>query len=239
MSEEQYKPEVYTYSFKIDVLTSLNDISLKAKALNFLGVTTAEDSVTLYNIESVDIKKQPYLFYMFEIRKEEIKMSYSVIPDQSQTERKLKVTKVLLDILVFFKEDLKIENPPFFSFLSSAIQDFLSSIPQNYETLFGKYDSLLENYKTLSKSLTTLELTNKDLSLKVTELLKLKNELEARLKKLETLSDETLILKIQEWLETHNNTIDIGEFAKIYKVPEARVEEILNKMISMGYIQPA
>jgi len=235
---EERKPVVYSYSIPAKILTSLNSISLKLKTLNFLGVSQKEESLVVYNIESRDLKKEPYLFYIFEFKKDGIEINYSVIPDTSPKQRRLIIAKVLLDILVLLKEDLEVDSSKLYSFLSSSIQDFLSAIPQNYEILFGKYDSLLESYKDLQKSLLSLQNSNKMLSLKVTELLEKNAELEARTKKLETLSDEVLMLKVQDWLQTHNGTINIGEFSAFYKVPESRVEEILNKMISLGYIQP-
>jgi hypothetical protein len=235
---EEKKPVVYSFFIHTKILTSINDISLKLKTLNFLGVSQKDDSLTVYNIETRDLKKEPYLFYIFEFKKDGIEINYSVIPDISPKQRRLVVAKALLDILVLLKDDIEVDPPEFYSFLSSSIQDFLSAVPQNYETLFGKYDSLLESYKDLQRNLFSLQNSNKVLSLKVTELLEKNAELEARIKKLETLSDEVLMLKVQDWLQTHNGTINIGEFSALYKVPESRVEEILNKMISLGYIQP-
>jgi hypothetical protein len=235
---EERKPVVYSFFIPAKIVSSLNDISLKLKTLNFLGVSQKEDSLVVYNIETKDIKKEPYLFYIFEFKKEGIEINYSVIPDISPKQRRLVIAKVLLDILVILKEDVEVDSAKLYSFISSSIQDFLSSIPQNYETLFGKYDSLLESYKELQRNLLSFQNSNKMLSLKITELLEKNAELEARIRKLETLSDEVLMLKIQDWLQTHNGTIDIGEFSAVYKVPETRVEEILNKMISLGYIQP-
>jgi len=235
---EERKPVVYSFFIPAKIVSSLNDISLKLKTLNFLGTSQKEDSLVVYNIETKDIKKEPYLFYIFEFKKEGIEINYSVIPDISPKQRRLVVAKVLLDILVILKEDVEVDSAKLYSFISSSIQDFLSSIPQNYETLFGKYDSLLESYKELQRNLLSFQNSNKMLSLKITELLEKNAELEARIRKLETLSDEVLMLKIQDWLQTHNGTIDIGEFSAVYKVSETRVEEILNKMISLGYIQP-
>ena len=42
---------------------------------------------------------------------------------------------------------------------------------------------------------------------------------------------------VQDWIEVHSSSIDVGEFSKTYKVPEPRIEQILNKMVSMGYLE--
>ena len=68
--------------------------------------------------------------------------------------------------------------------------------------------------------------------------LKKENEqLKGRLKELENYSDDSLMVIVQEWIESHDNTIDINEFAKNYKIIQSRVEQILNKMVTSGYIE--
>ena len=45
------------------------------------------------------------------------------------------------------------------------------------------------------------------------------------------------MVMVQEWLESHDNTIDVNEFSTSYKIIPPRVEQILNKMVSLGYIE--
>jgi DNA-binding IclR family transcriptional regulator len=42
---------------------------------------------------------------------------------------------------------------------------------------------------------------------------------------------------VQDWLEAHDATIDINAFAKNFKMSTTRVEQILNSMVSLGYIE--
>jgi DNA-binding IscR family transcriptional regulator len=42
--------------------------------------------------------------------------------------------------------------------------------------------------------------------------------------------------KIQSWLSEHGYEINISDFARINKVSEARVEQVLNKMVREGYV---
>ena len=58
-----------------------------------------------------------------------------------------------------------------------------------------------------------------------------------RLKVLETYSDNSLMVIVQEWLDAHDDSIDVNEFAKNYKISPTRVEQILNKMVTLGYIE--
>ena len=58
-----------------------------------------------------------------------------------------------------------------------------------------------------------------------------------RLKVLETYSDNSLMVIVQDWLDAHDDSIDVNEFAKNYKISPTRVEQILNKMVTLGYIE--
>ena len=51
------------------------------------------------------------------------------------------------------------------------------------------------------------------------------------------ISDKTLAVKIQEWIAEHDGSIDVTEFAKVYGVSEARVEQVLNYLVTNGYLE--
>ena len=38
-------------------------------------------------------------------------------------------------------------------------------------------------------------------------------------------------------MQEHNGAINIPEFSKVYKVAESRVEEMLNRLVSEGYLE--
>ena len=61
--------------------------------------------------------------------------------------------------------------------------------------------------------------------------------MKVRLSELEKLSEETLRAKLQEWVMEHNGSINISEFARVYKVNETRIEEVLNRLVNEGYLE--
>ncbi|MFH0817278.1 MAG: hypothetical protein V1909_01455, partial [Candidatus Micrarchaeota archaeon] len=63
------------------------------------------------------------------------------------------------------------------------------------------------------------------------------DDLTIRVREAEAYSDEVLIGKIQQWLKEHKNEINIFEFAKIFKVSETRVEQVLSKMVNDGILE--
>ena len=62
---------------------------------------------------------------------------------------------------------------------------------------------------------------------------KLKEDLSA----LQKYSDQALMNMIMDWIEVHNSTIDVGEFSKTYNIVQPRIEQILDKMVSQGYLE--
>ena len=42
--------------------------------------------------------------------------------------------------------------------------------------------------------------------------------------------------KLQEWIADHNGEINVIEFSKVNKVPEAKIEQVLNRLVAEGYL---
>ncbi|MEM2138510.1 MAG: hypothetical protein QW568_05465, partial [Candidatus Anstonellaceae archaeon] len=103
--------------------------------------------------------------------------------------------------------------------------------------LFSLYDNLKTEAASLQKKVGDLSNSNATLSKENYELKSKNDELTIKLKSLETLSDPVLSLKIQEWLSEHKGEINIADFSKVYNVPETRVEQMLNKLVTEGYLE--
>jgi cell shape-determining protein MreC len=150
--------------------------------------------------------------------------------------RKLHVIKVLLSILSLVSDVYQVKESEFFQYVDSAIDDVLNSLSQSYSSLFNNYDSLFNDYRELNRLNLELSASNKQLAVQAQQLSKENKELRDKLKQLEAYSDESLMVMVEDWLEAHDNAIDINEFANNYKLSPTRVEQILNKMVSLGYI---
>ena len=89
----------------------------------------------------------------------------------------------------------------------------------------------------LKKKVSRFTEENQALLAKNYELKSKNDEMLLRLKSLETMSDETLKTKVQTWISEHNGEINVIEFSKTYAVVETKVEEILNRLVSEGYLE--
>ena len=62
------------------------------------------------------------------------------------------------------------------------------------------------------------------------------DKLNLRIRKLEGLTNETLKEELLIWLKNHRGKINVSEFANIYNITPARVEEGLDMLLKEGYI---
>ena len=143
---------------------------------------------------------------------------------------------MLLNVLSLISDQYTVENKELFQYIDSSLDSGLGSIEQNYSALFNRYDYLFNEYRGIKKMNVELIAANRTMTFQTEQLTKEKESLQSRLQELEKYSDEAMMGMVQDWLESHDSTIDINEFATLYKVSPTRIEQILNRMVSLGYI---
>ncbi len=209
---------------------SISNIALFSAHLN-------PDNIIMFRVESRDLQKKPFLFTIIYFNKDSIEIKYSIAFDASKKLRRLSIMKDFLGIFSTITDAYQIEIKELFRHLDSMIDDVLNSLSQNYSTLFNNYDAMFNEYNELKKINLDLAASNKSLAASGMVLEQKNKELTEKLKSLEIYSDESLMVMVEEWIEAHGNSIDINEFAKSYKLLPPRVEQILNKMVSLGYLE--
>ena len=237
MPEEEIVPKMEEISFVGQLNGKLEDLLAKVSQIPTLASKIENGKLLLTRVESRDIHKKPFLFFLFEISESGIEVIYSIAPDTSVKMRRLFVLRNLLSVLSIISDSFKIDEKKFYQYLDSAIDDVLNSLSQNYSSLFNSYDALLTEYRELKRLNLELSAANRNLTIQTSQLSEENKKLKEELEALQTYSDESLMAMVEDWIESHNNSIDVDEFAKTYKIASPRVEQILNKMVSLGYIE--
>ncbi len=237
MPEEEIVPKMEEVSFVGQLNGKLEDLLAKVSQIPTLASKIENGKLLVTRIESRDIHKKPFLFFLFEISESGIEVIYSIAPDTSVKMRRLFVLRNLLSVLSIISDSFKIDEKKFYQYLDSAIDDVLNSLSQNYSSLFNSYDALLTEYRELKRLNLELGAANRNLTIQTSQLSEENKKLKEELEALQTYSDESLMAMVEDWIESHNNSIDVDEFAKTYKITSPRVEQILNKMVSLGYIE--
>ncbi|MDE1873663.1 MAG: hypothetical protein KGI04_00900 [Candidatus Micrarchaeota archaeon] len=236
-SAAEAEPKVEQVEFPGRLLTSVDDVKQKLSGIPFYTLQAGAGGLEIARVESRNIHKKPFLFYIIDIGSSSLKLTYSIVPGSSERLRRAEVIRNLASLLSVVSESFKIDDSKFFQYVDSVLGSLMEGLSQSYSTLFNKYDALLNEYVEAKKLLRELESSNRNLTIQTSKLSEDTKALTAQLKSLETYSDEALMSMVQEWIEVHNSSVDIGEFSKTYKVPEPRIEQILDKMVSMGYIE--
>ncbi len=230
------EPKTESLEVKARLTGSLDEIYKRLSSLQLFIVEKPQKSIRILRIESRDMQKRPFLFFIIELSADNATINYAIAPDSSPKIRRLYVLKTMISIISLISDIYSIDDSEIFQYLDSAIDDVLNSITQGYSTLFNNYDSLFNEYRELKRLNIELEASNKNLSVQTLQLSDENKSMAERLKALESYSDSSLMVMVEEWLESHDGSIDINEFAKNYKMNPTRVEQILNKMVTMGYI---
>ena len=230
-------PKLEEIAFPGSVSTSLAQIKDKVSAIPFFSSKLSDDELTIARIESRNIRKKPFLFQIVRLRPEGLSVVYSIAPDTSEKMRRLSVIKNVASVLSMLSGHYKVDESKFFQYIDSAIDDLLNGISQNYSALFNRYDSLISEYREIKRVNVELSASNRNLTIQATQASDNAKTLTEQLKQLQTYSDEALMAMVQDWIESHNNSIEVNDFAQGYKLPVPRIEQILDKMVSLGYLE--
>ena len=231
------EPNVDMFSFSGTMKGSFDDLSKRLSTLQNFSLKKIPNGIMLYYVESRDIQKKPFLFQIIKFSNSNVEVDYSILKDSSEKLRKLHVLRGFIGIISLITDIFIIDTVSLFQYIDSAIDDTVSSLSKSYSVLFNNYDSLLAEYREMRRLNVELSSSNKNLTVESARLNTENEQLKGRLKELENYSDESLMVIVQDWIESHDNTIDINEFSKTYKVVQPRVEQILNKMVTSGYIE--
>jgi hypothetical protein len=230
------EPKTEGLTLKASLKGSFEEIAKRLSDLQTISIENTGTQLNIVNIGSRDIQKRPFLFVVFELKKDSIDVSYTVAVGSGPKLRRITVIKEMLSMLSLITDLYSVDDSGLFQYLDSAIDELTGSMSQSYSSLFNSYDSIFGEYKELKKMNIELAASNKNLTVQALQLSDDNKRLEARLKELEGYSDQSLMVMVEEWLESHSNEIDVNEFARTYKLTPTRVEEILNSMVSLGYI---
>ncbi|MCX8200080.1 MAG: hypothetical protein N3G76_01285 [Candidatus Micrarchaeota archaeon] len=200
-------------------------------------IADVKDSIAIIKIDSRDIDGVPYLFSILYLHPDSIEMMYTVTPETSMRKRQLELLRYTTNILVLLKDAYEVDLASYMQVLDVFLAEIREFATSDYEKLYTKYDALLTKIEELEQQNARLRESNEKLSKDMLELRDERNELKLRVDELEKFSDDALMLKIQDWIREHAGEINIGDFCKIYKVGESRVEQVLNKMVREGYLE--
>jgi DNA-binding transcriptional ArsR family regulator len=236
--EKPSAPDVGALRINAKLNGSFDDVERALLPVEKGEVAKTKEGVSFAYVETKDLNGIPVLFFIINFKKDGMDILYSIPQNTTPSKRKWEVTKKLLSIIMLLRDIYSIDTKDIVGLVDMVIKDLDAYATQDYSRLYSEYDKLRNEIKRLNRRIVVLSEENERLVRENYELNSKNDELILKIKKLETLSPETLRERIQDWLREHNGEINIGEFARVYSVPEALVEEQLNKLVKEGFITP-
>jgi hypothetical protein len=235
--EAEVEPKIEQVEFTGKLTGTFDDVKSKVSRMQFYSFQEDVGKLDIVRIENVNLHKKPFLFYIITLRSDSLTLTYSIIPGSSDRLRRAVVIKNLASVLSVVADSFHVEEVKLFQYIDSAIDSLVGGMSQDYSMLFNKYDAMFGEYTELKKLASELGAANRNLTIQTGQLNEENKSLVEQLRSLQTYSDAALMAMVQDWIEVHSSSIDVGEFSKTYKVPEPRIEQILDKMVSMGYLE--
>ena len=231
------QPKIEEFSIDAKLSGTLEDVKAILGKLPFYSMQSSPTELTLVKVESRNISKKPYLFHVVKIKADNLTVTYSLIPDTSINLRRAEVLKEISAILSMISSKYSIDQSKFIQYTDSVLESLLSGLSQTYTGLYNHYDAMLTDYRELKRLNIEISASNRNLTLQSAQLSDENKVLKEQLGALQKYSDESLMALAEEWITVHNSSIDVVAFAKEHNVSPTRVEQILDKMVSLGYIE--
>ncbi len=236
--EEVHPPQVDGFKIKGKLAKGkLKDLANTLRSISFLELAPEKDLLNVIYVESRDIDKNPYLFSIVKIKEDEVEVLYTIPSEIGPKKRRVDVIRYLLNILSLVESSYEVDNKALYQLIENAIKELAGSVTMDYNKLYTSYDSMKKDVDDLRKKVERLTEQNQALTSQNYELKTQNDDIKLRLSQLEGLSDDALKAKLQEWVAEHSGTINVTEFSKLHRMSEARVEEMLNKLVNEGYLE--
>lgn len=237
MPEALAPPKVDGFKLEGRMTGRPDEIANALRAVSFLKVAKEKTAVSAANVESRDISKNPYTFSVIRFDKEGIDVVYTVPPSVSPTRRRIDIIRHLLNTLTLVADHYETDPKLILQLLEQTVKEIEDYATNDYKQLYATYDSmrreveaLRRNYSIMKKQVSSLSRDNYDLKNE-------NDELKVKIEGLQGMSDGVLKAKIQDWVIDHGGQMSVPEFSRVFRVPEARVEQVLDELVKGGFLE--
>ncbi len=232
-----FQPKIEEFSIDAKLVGTMDNLRSQLSKIPFYLINAESDEINLVRVESRSINKRPYLFHIITFKPSSTVVTYSYPPDSSLNLRRAAILKNLSGVLSMVSANYTVNTSKFLQYVDSVIENITSGLSQNYTTIYNRYESLLSEYRDLRRLNVELAASNRNLTIQSAQLSEENKKFKTEVETLRKYSDESLMALVEEWIQVHGNSIDVIAFGKAYEVAPTRVEQVLDKMVSLGYIE--
>ncbi|MEW5996650.1 MAG: hypothetical protein AB1657_03580 [Candidatus Micrarchaeota archaeon] len=237
MPEAVAPPRVDGFRLEGRMSGKAEDLAGALKGISYLKVAKEKSAVSAAYVESRDISKNPYTFSIVRFDKDAVDVIYTVPPSASPTRRRMDVLRHLLNMLTLVEGHYEVDPKLVLQLLEQTVKEIEDYATADYKQLYATYDTMRKEAETLRRNSAVAKKQLAALSRENYELKNENDELKLKLESLQGMSEGTLRSKVQEWVIDHGGLMNVAEFSKTFRVPEARVEQVLDELVRQGFFE--
>ncbi len=237
MPEAVAPPKVDGFRLEGKLTGKIDGLADSLRGVSFLKVAKEKSAVSASYVESRDINKNPYTFTVVKFDKGGVDVVYTIPPSAAPTRRRMDVLKYFLNLLTLTSDYYEVDPKLVLQLLEQTVKEIEDYATGDYKQLYASYDSMKRDVETMRRNYTVLKKQVASLSRENYDLKNENDELKLKLESLQGMSDSVLKTKIQEWVVDHGGEINIPDFSRVYKVPGARVEQVLDELVKGGFLE--
>ncbi|MEM2908651.1 MAG: hypothetical protein QW590_01170 [Candidatus Bilamarchaeaceae archaeon] len=205
--------------------------------LGFTKISYLKDTLTIERVTGYDLNRNPELDYRIVFSPQEIVLEYEVPKNKNKKARLLSVLPIFLNVLQLVEDYYDIKPSAIYFEVNTALTEALKLVGKDVVDLSTELSELQAKYRSLSAKYNDLLRSSEENARILLEYERKKDELNRKVERLTRYSDDALKEMVYEWIKLHGGKINLLEFSKIHRVPIPRLEEILNMLVTEGYIK--
>lgn len=213
------------------------DIANALRTISFLRVAKEKAAVSASYVESRDINKKPYSFSIVKFGEDAVEIVYTVPPSLSPTRRRIDMLRYALNLFTLVGDYYQVDPKLLLQLVEQTVKEIEDFSTNDYRQLYVTYDTLKREVDTLRRNYALLRKQVVGLTRENYDLKNENDELRLNMEKLQGMSDGALKTKLQEWIIDHGGDMNIPEFSRFHRVPEARVEQLLDDLVKRGFLE--
>lgn len=204
--------------------------------LGFDSVSVSGTQALIKKVQGADMAGRPHLFCEIALSKNSAKVTYTAPKEHDAPLRRLQAASLLLRVLSLLPS-ASADASGLASALLPALESSSQAVSLDYSLLSKRYSDLRRENSELLAANARLSAASEEAASASLELERQLSALELRIKKLESVSDESLRELVLDWLSVHHGNFNAAAFAAASGVPPARAEEGLEMLLRAGAIK--
>ena len=214
---------------------SLNKFATLMGNLGFTKISYLRDNLTVERVIGFNLEGKPELDYRMTFQPGGVILEYEV--KKNKKAKLMRILPVFLNVLQLAEDYYDIRPSAIYFEINQALGEAIKLVGKDAIDLSTELSEMQARHRSLSAKYDDLLKSSEENARILLECERKRDELNRKVDRLVRYSDDVMKEMVYEWINLHNGKINILEFSKINRIAVPRVEEVLNMLVTEGYIK--